>query len=128
MLCALLSAGGVVLWHKKDWSREDAHGRAHPITVVTLAGDRYTVAGWGAAWHLGKAIVSEHPELGRPDTFLLQDKQGIPVNAGGRAPAAWLTCADPIELILVYITGADHPVADDARLLNYADTTADTVV
>ena len=43
--------------------RADSFGREYPLKVKTVAGDVYTVVGWGAADDLHAAILAEHPEL-----------------------------------------------------------------
>ena len=87
----------------------DAHGRLHPMSIRTLAGDHYRVAGWGGTTDLRQTVATEHPELGAPNGFnLLLDVTVVDGAAYGiPAHTSMLESGGPIELILRFIdTGA----------------------
>ena len=93
----------------------DAHGRAHPMTVRTIAGDLYVVAGWGATKDLRQTVSMEHPELGKPNGFVLLLDGTVVVDGaayGTPAHTSLLRSVGPIELILRYTLHTDAGVAE----------------
>lgn len=50
---------------------ERAYGVAHPLTVTTLAGDKYAVPDWGTRKDLHRTLATLYPELGDPARFTL---------------------------------------------------------
>ena len=50
---------------------ERAYGVAHPLTVTTLAGDKYAVPDWGTSNDLHRTLATLFPELGNPARFTL---------------------------------------------------------
>eukprot|EP00729_Bicosta_minor_P015415 gene15415-12619_t len=51
---------------------EQAYSAAHPLTIKTLAGETYTLAGWGSCKDLKAALCKVVGEqLGKPSSFEL---------------------------------------------------------
>eukprot|EP00729_Bicosta_minor_P000910 gene910-13524_t len=66
---------------------EQAYSAAHPLTVKTLAGETYTLEGWGSCKDLKAALCQVAGEqLGQPSSFELLADLGPP-----RVDAAALT-------------------------------------